>query len=68
MPATTPHNPIKQKEIGKMNKTELIEEVNFHSHNEVALKDCIKQLQKEICEIRSELNDMRERNGRDRFM
>ena len=52
-----------------MNKTELIEEVNFHRHNEVALKDCIEQLQKEIRGIRGELNDMkRERNSKDRFM
>ena len=26
-----------------MNKAELIEEVNFHRHNEVALKDYIKK-------------------------
>ena len=52
-----------------MNKTELTEEVNFHRQNEVALKDCIEQLQKVIREIRGELNDMkRERNSKDRFM
>ena len=26
-----------------MNKTGLIEEVDFHRHNEVALKDCTKK-------------------------
>ena len=52
-----------------MNKTELIEEVNFHRQNEVALKECIEQLQKEIRKIRGELKDMkRERNSKDRFM
>ena len=30
MPATTQHNPSKQKEIDKMNKTEPNEEVNYH--------------------------------------
>ena len=48
MPATTPHNPHKQKEIGKMSKIELIEEVNFHRHNEVALKDCISYRKKYV--------------------
>ena len=48
MLATIPNNPNKQKEIGKVNKTELIEEVNFHRQNEVALKDCIEQLQTEL--------------------
>ena len=51
-----------------MNKTKLTEEVNFHRHNEVALKDCIKK-QKKIHEIRGELNELRrERTSRDRFM
>ena len=69
MSATIPHNSNKQKEIGKMNKTELTEEVNFHRHKEVALKDCIEQLQKEIREMRGELNNIRsERNSRDKFM
>ena len=64
MPATTPHCSSKQKEIDTMNKTELIEEVTFHRHNEVALKDCIEQLQKEIREIRDKLKEMRrERNS-----
>ena len=69
MSATIPHNSNKQKEIGKMNKTELTAEVNFHRHKEVALKDCIEQLQKEIREMRGELNNIRsERNSRDKFM
>ena len=52
-----------------MSKTELIVEVNFYGHNKVALKDCIEQLQKEIREIRGELNDIRrKRNCRYRFM
>ena len=68
MRATTPHNPRKRKEIGKMKKIEIIEEGNFHRHNEVTLKACIKQLQKEIREIRGELNMRRERNSRDRFL
>ena len=52
-----------------MNKTELIEEVNFHRQNEVALKECIEQLQKEIRKIRGELKDMkRGKNSKDRFM
>ena len=69
MPATTPNNPSKQKEIVKLNKTELIEEVNFHRHNEVVLKDCIEQLWKEIRKIRDELkNTRRERNSREIFM
>ena len=38
MPVSTPQNSSKRKDIGKMNKAELIEEVNFHRHNEVALK------------------------------
>lgn len=54
MPATTPLNPSKQKEIDKMNKTEKNEEVNYHRHNKVDLEDWIEQLQKEIHEI--ELN------------
>ena len=69
MPATTPLNPSKQKEIDKMNKTEPNEEVNYHRHNKVDLEDWIEQLQKEIHEIRVELNYMkRERNNRDRLI
>ena len=65
-------NKIKQPKKTKRNwqseQKELIEEVNFHRQNEVALKDCIKQLQKELCKI-AELNNMRrERNSRDRFV
>lgn len=51
-----------------MKKIKIIEEVNFHRHNEVALEDCIQKLQEEIREIRGELNMRRERNSRDRFM
>ena len=44
MPATTPNSTSKRKQIDKMNKTELMEEVRYHRKKEEKYEKLIKEL------------------------
>ena len=61
MPATTPNSPSKRKQINKMNKLELTEEVRYHRQNEEEYEKLIKELKQNVKEIKDELNEIRSR-------
>ena len=44
MPATIPNSTSKRKQIDKMNKTELMEEVRYHRKKEEKYEKLIKEL------------------------
>ena len=63
MSATTPNSPSKRKQIDKMNKPELMEEVRCHRQRENEHENLIKELKHDVKEIKDELNEIRSRRG-----
>ena len=63
MPATTPNNSSERKQIDKMNKQELMEEVRYHRQKEEEYENLIKELKHDVKEIKDELNEIRSRRG-----
>ena len=63
MPATTPNSPSKRKQIDKMNKPELMEEVRYHRQKEEEYENLIKELKHDVKEIKDELNETKSGRG-----
>ena len=63
MPATTPNSSSERKQIDKMNKQELMEEVRYHRQKEEEYENLIKELKHDVKEIKDELNEIRSRRG-----
>ena len=63
MPATTPNSLSKRKQIDKMNKPELMEEVRYHRQKEEKYENLIKELKYEVKEIKDELNEIKSGRG-----
>ena len=63
MHATTPNNPSKRKQIDKMNKPELMEEVRYHRQKEEEYENLIKELKHDVKEIKDELNEIKSGRG-----
>ena len=59
MPATTPNSPSKRKQIDKMNKPELMEEVRYHRQKEEEYENLIKELKHDVKGIKDELNEIK---------
>ena len=55
MPATTPNSTSKRKQIDKMNKPELMEEIIYHRQKEEEYQNLIKELKHDVKEIKDEL-------------
>ena len=55
MPATTPNSLSKRKQIDKMNKPELMEEIIYHRQKEEEYQNLIKELKHDVKEIKDEL-------------
>ena len=63
MPATTPNSPSKRKQIDKMNKPELMEEVRYHRQKEEEYENLIKELKNDVKGIKDELNEIKSGRG-----
>ena len=48
MLTATPNSPSKRKQIGKMNKPELMEEVRYHRQKEEEYENLIKELKHDV--------------------
>ena len=55
MPASTPNSTSKRKQIDKMNKPELMEEIIYHRQKEEEYQNLIKELKHDVKEIKDEL-------------
>ena len=63
MPAATPNSPSKRKQIDKMNKPELMEEVRYHRQKEEEYENLIKELKHDVKGIKDELNEIKSGKG-----
>ena len=63
MLADTLNSPSKRKQIDKMNKPELIEEVRYHRQKEEEYENLIKELKHDVKEIKDELNETKSGRG-----
>ena len=63
MPATNPNSPSKRKQIDKMNKPELMEEVRYHRQKEEEYENITKELKHDAKEIKDELNEVKSGRG-----
>ena len=59
MPDTIPNSPSKRKQINKMNKPGLMEEVRYHRQKEEEYENLIKELKHDVIEIKDKLNEIR---------
>ena len=58
MPSITSNTLSTRKQIDKMNKPELMEEVRYHRQKEEEYKNLIKELKHDVKGIKDELNEI----------
>ena len=59
MPDTIPNSPSRRKQINKMKKPGLMEEVRYHRQNEEEYENLIKELKHDVIETKDKLNEIR---------